>query len=50
MMLCMLTDRENHAVVNTALNTVSYRYGTVSVIVGQCLFTDFSRFAIVLNG
>jgi len=37
MMLCMLTDRDNDAVVNTALNTVSYRYGTVSVNLGQCL-------------
>jgi len=36
-MLCMLTDHDNHAVINTALNTVSYRYGTVSVIIEQCL-------------
>jgi len=37
MMLCMLTDRDNHAVVNTALNTTSYRYGVVSVNDGRCL-------------
>ena len=40
-MLCMLTDRENHAVINTALNTVSYRYGTVSVILDYAYLQIF---------
>ena len=40
-MLCMLIDRDNHAVVNTALNTVSYRYGTVPVMLDNAYLQIF---------